>query len=426
MMTMMLVLCLASALQAPAQVDQAKDARYYRQQAAAAFKVKDYAGALAHLKKADELIPNHPTIVYNLAVAHTALGSRSEAIKMLHHLAAMGLAYAVEKDVNFAAIKDADEFTAVVKRLQANKAPLVRSETAFTVDEKGLVVESVAYDPAEEAFYVSSVHRRKIIRLGRDGAAKTFATEQDGLWSVLGIKVDARRRLLWAVSSAFPQMTGFSKEEEGKSGVFKFDLKTGKLLKTYRLPNRPKAHALGDLILTAGGDVYASDSVTPALYRIDARTDELELFLEHPEFASPQGMAFTDDESHMFLADYGKGLFRIDMKTRAVTHIKTPPEATFLGIDGLYYYRGSLIAIQNGINPQRLIRVSLSPDRSRATGVEVLEASHPDYDEPTLGVIVKDRFYFVANSQWGSVDEKGAMAPEEKLHHTLILKLRLP
>ena len=95
-------------------------------------------------------------------------------------------------------------------------------------------------------FFVSSVHKRKILSVDHKGVTKTFATRQQGLWSVLGMKVDAVRRHLWVTSSAFPQMENFKKEEEGSSGVFKFDLRSGRLIKRYLLPNAPRRHALGD------------------------------------------------------------------------------------------------------------------------------------------------------------------------------------
>lgn len=401
-----------------------KDARYYRRQAAAAFQAKDYNAALENLKQADVLIPNHPTIVYNLAVAYTALGRQTDAVRMLSHLAEMGLTYPLDKAPEFAALKDMESFRAVVRKMQENRAPILRSQPAFMVDEKGLIVESVAYDSAEQAFFVSSVHKRKILRIDQNGAMTTFASEQNGLWSVLGIRVDARRRHLWAVSAALPQMTGFTKQEEGASGVFKFDLKTGRLIKKYLLPGG-KPHTLGDLLITARGDVFASDSQTAAVYKIDAERDVLELFLEDERFISPQGLALSNDESQMFLADYSKGIFRIDVKTKNVLHIQPLPEATFLGIDGLYFYKGELLAIQNGVNPHRLVRIGLTKDLKQATVFEVIEANNPVFDEPTLGMVVGDMFYFVANSQWESVDEQGKLAAAEKLQNTLILKLRL-
>jgi hypothetical protein len=291
--------------------------------------------------------------------------------------------------------------------------------------EKGLVTEGIAYDPARETFYVSSVHKRKIVSIGPDGAAKDFATEREGLWSVLGMKVDAGRRHLWATSAALPQMMNYREEEKGRSAIFKFDLSTGKLLKKYLLPAGPKKHLLGDLVLNSRGDVFATDSLTPALYRIDHRKDELEVFIEGEPFVAAQGLDLSEDEKLLFVADYSRGIFVIDLRTGKHFNLATPPNATLLGIDGLYFYRRSLVGTQNGTNPQRIIRLHLDKSLRAVERLEILEANNPLFDEPTLGVRVRDAFYYIANSQWGAVDEKGQLAPAEKLREPVILKVKL-
>ena len=77
------------------------------------------------------------------------------------------------------------------------------------------------------------------------------------------------------------------------------------------------------------------------------------------------------------------------------------------------------------MNPQRVIRCTLNKDLSRIDKFETIEANNPLFDEPTLGVLVKNNFYFVANSQWGAIDESGHLAPEDKLKDPLILKVDL-
>jgi hypothetical protein len=408
-----------------AQVEKAKTVNDYQKQAIADYRAKDYAAALENFKKAAELVPNYPRFIYNIAALECLLGNQTEAIKGLGQLADMGLIFAVDRQEEFNSLKNLDTFKALLKKFESNKTPVVKSEPAFTVDEKGLISESVAYDPITKTFYVSSVHKRKIVSLDGNGAMKIFADQQQGLWSVLGMKVDAKRRLLWVTSSAFPQMTNFKKEEEGFAGVFKYDLNTGRLIKKYVLPNAPARHAFGDLTLNSRGQVFITDSMTPALYLIRPQKDELELFLENANFASPQGLAFSDDENHLFMADYARGIFAIEVSTKKVVHLAPPANATLHGIDGLYFYKGSLIGTQNGVNPNRIIRVSLSPDRSQLTRFDVLEANNPLFDEPTLGVIIKDTFYFIANSQWEKVDNKGQLAPSDKLQNPLILKMKL-
>ena len=48
--------------------------------------------------------------------------------------------------------------------LNLYKTPINRSITAFVLEEKGLITEGIAFDPEEKAFYVGSVHKRKIVR----------------------------------------------------------------------------------------------------------------------------------------------------------------------------------------------------------------------------------------------------------------------
>lgn len=410
---------------ATANDDPPKTSRYYRQQAAAAYRSKDYALAIDNLKKALELIPDHPTLFYNIAAISALQGKKSDAIAGLTKVAAMGLALHPEKDDDFESIKDSEEFKTVLRKFESNRAPVINSTTAFTIHEKGLITEGLAYDPVSETFFVSSVHKRRILAVNKNGEAKTFADEQAGLWSVLGMKVDAKRRLLWATTTAFPQMVNFNKEEENRSAVLKFDLKTGKLIKRYVLPNKPKGHGLGDLTIDSSGNVFTTDSLTPAVYVIRAQKDEIELFLENDGFVSPQGLAFSGDELHLFMADYSTGLFDIDVRTKKVVHLPPLEGATLLGIDGLYFYGGSLIGVQNGVAPWRLVRIVLGDGLKRVERLQVIEANNPVFDEPTLGVIVKDSFYFIANSQWGLVDDKGQLGPADKLADPIILKMKL-
>lgn len=408
-----------------AQGEQVKDYRYFVEQATKTYKEKNYSAYLENMKMALAFRPNHPRLMYNLAGAQALVGNRQEALLWLGRVAGMGMIYRADKDTDFDSLKESPEFKAILKKFEENKAPINHSSTAFTIPEKGLITEGIAYDPRSETFYISSVRKRKILRVGKDGAAKDFATERDGLWSVLGMKVDARRRRLWVTSAAIRQMENYREEENGRAAIFKFDLATGKLLKKYELPNRAEKHLLGDLVINSAGDVFATDSVSPALYRIDHVKDELEVFIKGEPFVSMQGLDFSEDERQLFVADYSRGIFVIDLRTKEYFNLAPAPGSTQLGIDGLYFYKQSLIGTQNGTNPQRIIRLHLSKDHRSVERLEILEANNPLFDEPTHGVRVKDTFYYIANSQWEAVNNKGELAPAEKLREPVILKVKL-
>jgi tetratricopeptide (TPR) repeat protein len=125
-----------------------RDGRYYEALAVKAYQSKVYAVFLENMKQAAALRPNHPRLMYNLSAAYALNGRKDEALEWLGRVARMGLVYAAEKDDDFASLKDSREFADVVALFQKNRSQVGDAAHAFTVHEKGLVPESVAYDPA--------------------------------------------------------------------------------------------------------------------------------------------------------------------------------------------------------------------------------------------------------------------------------------
>lgn len=416
-----LVLLLSSVIAIAQSADEISRAQAAEQAARKAYGERSYGEFLIQMVAANAARPNHPRLIYNLAAAYALNGDPDNALNSIERLAKMGLAFAVEKDENFKGLVDNERFKAAMAIFATNREPLNKGEVGFSVDDKTLIAESLAFDPKGGSYYVGSIHQRKIVRIDRKGIASDFSKPSDGLWSVLGMRVDAARGFLWACTTAFPQMKGFAPEDKGRAGIFKYELATGRLLKKYILPSG-ESHALGDLILDKAGNVYATDSVAPVIYRIGAKSDTIEEFLRSTMFASLQGLAFDTNQRNLYLADYSKGIFRVDLSTKHVVQ-QTPTETiTLLGIDGLYFYQGALIAIQNGVVPNRVLRLSLEKDQIVAQ--EVIEANHPDFNEPTLGVIVGDSLHFIANSQWPHVNGKAELTMD-KLRPTVVLKLSL-
>ena len=395
-------------------------ARQSEQLAVKAYEATSYPEYLTNMQKANAARPNHPRLVYNLASAYAVNGQNDAALDTLDRLAKMGLYFAIEKDDDFKVLIPSHRFKAIQAKLVENRKPVNDSTQAVTVDDKTLIIESVAYDAKTRTFYLGSVHQRKIVAVDK-GVATDFSLPSDGLWSVLGMKVDLSRGWLYACSSAFPQMRGFTAADKGRSGIFKYDLRTGKLAKKYILPDGN--HALGDLELGRDGSIYTTDSISPVIYKIDAKRDEIEEFVRSDNFVSLQGLAFAGGDKEIYVADYSKGIFRINTETKAIIQLKPADSVTLLGIDGLYFYRGKLIAIQNGVNPHRVISLTVSGIKNdQIISFKTLEANHADFMEPTLGTLIGDDFYYIANSQWPLVNEKAELNTEQ-LRPPVVLKL---
>lgn len=272
------------------------------------------------------------------------------------------------------------------------------SQVAFRIADPELIPEGIAYDPHTKTFFVGSTYKRKIVAVDAAGTARDFTTEgQDGVFGFVGLRVDPGRRTLWAISSnagdTMPAR-GLDKSCLGCSTVTRYDIDSGTLLKQYELANQPSVHFLNDIAIAPSGDAYITDTMTGGVYRITRATDTLERWIDLGAGVYPNGIDITPDGSLLFVATEA-GLRRIDVRTGAVSAISRRVGS----IDGLYFYRDSLIAIQPFEALRIVARFRLTPALDAVAGIDTLEASNPAFRQPTTGVIVGDEFYFIANAQ---------------------------
>jgi sugar lactone lactonase YvrE len=413
---------LALALAAAATGGEAQNARdeiaRVRELALAAHGRKEYDAFLAHSARLAELAPRSIRALYNVACAEALLGHGPQAAALLERLARMGVAPDAAADHDFDPVRAAPEVQRAFGLLAANRVPIEHSEVAFTIGEKGFIPEGVAHDPATGAFFVSSVRRRKIVRRDAQGRVGDFvAPGGDGLLAAMALAVDPGRRSLWVSSAAVPEMEGFRKELDGQSFVSEYDLDSGKLRRKLSPP--VAGGRLSDLAVGPGGELVVADPLTGRVYLLEGGA--LRVLVDQGPLGSAQGLAFAPD-GRLYVADYLQGPARVDLRSGAVRLLDVPSDAAVTGIDGLLWAGGALLGIQNGTEPHRVVRLELEGDR--VASVSVLERAHARYDEPTLGVVVGDALYYVANSQYAAVREDGGL-DEARLREPTILRLAL-
>jgi len=264
------------------------------------------------------------------------------------------------------------------------------------------------------------------VRIDPSGAVRDFVSSgQDGLWMVFGIAVDPTRRLLWAVSAAEPVMERYSTADEHGTGVFAFDLKTGVLSRRYVLPERSAAHRFDDITVSSNGRVFASDAGSGAVYTIAPGGTSLDVFVPPGIIQGPNGLTTTPDGRWLYVSDYAGFIFRVDTVNKAVIRLPAPTDVALYGIDGLTWHGGSLIGVQNGVDPSRVVRLDLSPDGAMIKSVHIIDMNHPRAAEPTIGVVAGDTYYYVANSFGGILRKPHSVLADQPLAEPVILKLKI-
>jgi len=394
---------------------------------------KDFQGYRAQAGRLYDLLSGHPDTVLGIAKAEALLGHAAAALDWLDAYAAMGLVKDLVDQPDLTSLRQAPGFAAVLARIEANKRPRSRSARAFTLGDPDLLTEDIAYDPAARRFFVSSIREAKIVVIDpRDGAGRDFVPAgRDGVWGMMALAVDARRGVLWATTAALPQTQGSRAADQGHTAVLRYDLATGRLQKRYDLalppttrpapagaaagfvavPPEERQRVLGDMTVAANGDLFVSEAVTGAVYTIRRDRDSLDVLVAPGTFISPQTPAATPDGRRLLVADYVHGIGIVDLATHAVSWLAHRREVAVNGIDGLYLYGDSLLAVQNGTEPNRVVRFHLDPALTRVLRWDILDSNSPGLGAPTHGTVVGKDFFFLANSGWDRMADDGSRKP---------------
>lgn len=372
---------------------------------------------IALVEKLEPALPDRGGSLYFLASAKQHLGETLEAVKLLKECLALHEGFDPAGSPAFRAMKDSKEFQDLVDSVHRDFPAVAQARVAFVTEEKDLVPEGLAYDAKQNVFYLSSLNRRKIVKIvpdGKQGQVSDFVpADRLHLLPVLGIRLDPTDGSVWANSF---------RDLEGDTELLHFS-PSGELLGRYAPKDRAK-HGFNDLVVRKSGEVIVTDSLSEQVYRFDRSS---QAFLPIPlnrHLSYPNGIALADDDRQLFVAD-DLGVLRIDLLINASADVNPGPRSTLAGIDGLYWHNGGLIAIQNGIGSPRVAAFRLSKDGLRVTQTTVLETRSPLSVLPTTGAIRGSDLYFIANSRIDNMNDDRVL-DATRLERVRIAVVHLP
>jgi hypothetical protein len=136
------------------------------------------------------------------------------------------------------------------------------------------------------------------------------------------------------------------------------------------------------------------------------------------------------DGKRLFVADYTMGIAVIGLPAAnaasplaKVSYLPHPENVAVVALDGLYLSGDSLIGIQNGTDPVRILRLRLNHSQTEITNADVIEQATERMGDPTHAVAVDGWFYVSANVGWSKVDDNtGQLKPGEKFTPPVLLR----
>jgi len=268
------------------------------------------------------------------------------------------------------------------------------SQQKISTTESTLIPEGISINPKDGTIYISSIARHKIIRINKSGKVENFIEEgEEGFLEGLGLKVDPKRNLLWALSN----------QRQGKwyvSQIHGFDLNT-KEKKFFHLIKDSVPHLLNDLVLDTDDNVFITDTYFSAVYKFNISAQKLTLFITGPQLKYPNGIALGENKI-LYVASYGTGMLQIDISSQQIKPLHGYKDSLMaFGLDGLIYDKGALYGIYNAGKDRKtnaVIKYALNEKKERIDAEQIIDRGNSDFYDPTTADLLKNKLYVIANS----------------------------
>ncbi len=290
-------------------------------------------------------------------------------------------------------------------RSGAAQAPPARpngsASVAFQLPDALFVPEGIAHDARDGAFFVGSTFRGSIARVERDGRVRTLlAPGADGVYGIVGLRVDTTRGLLWAATShagAAMPTAGTRLEDEGRSSLIAVDARTGAVRHRFVTP-RGETHFYNDVAVARDGRVYLTDTQGRALLTLAPGARAPERLLADSLPGAPNGIALTGDGRALVVA-LGDRIGVVDLATRRLRLVEPHPLVRSTLIDGLYVVPGGVLTVEPFDRTGGVVkRYWLDPAMTRIDSVRLAIDTHPTTEQPTTAAVVGDTAFVIANS----------------------------
>src|SRR5580698_1658480 len=147
-------------------------------------------------------IADRGAVLYYRAAVKQHAGDSLEALKLLKQCLRLHEGFDPSGSVVFEAVLNrAPGWGSLIQEMHREFPVVGRARLAFVTEERDLVPEGLAYDSRQDSFYLSSLNRRKIVKIAATGAVSDFVPAgKYALLPVLGIRLDPDDDSVWANS----------------------------------------------------------------------------------------------------------------------------------------------------------------------------------------------------------------------------------
>jgi len=283
-----------------------------------------------------------------------------------------------------------------------NEIDVIELPANLSFESLSLYPEDFAYDAENGRFFTGSIFTGNIISVDWSGNVSTLV-DSDELISTIGILFDeANNEVIVLNSNPGFSDQGVTQTTGSLAMVLRYNASTGEEVARYDLAslNPNSGHLVNDLVMDDNGNIYVTDSFSPAIYRITPG-GQMSIFADNSLFETPagtfglNGIAFNSDGFLLVAHNQNQQLLRVsisDPTNVTVVEMDRPigaGDGIRMNNDDLYYVNNSLAGEEQWIHQIN------STDGFATASVTTSVSLGSDTNFPTTVEIVNDLPYVI-------------------------------
>lgn len=307
------------------------------------------------------------------------------------------------------------------------------AQVMFTMPDSFDYMESIAWDRSRLTLLLTEMRRGTVWRMTPGGHARDLKLDRvPGMSAIWAVRATPDDKSLWVSSAPMAPhnraRTATPPTPPPAAALWQIDSESGAVIRRWALPDSMAEHAPGDLLVLRDGRVLVSDAATASLYVLHPRTGTLQT-VRHPLLRSPQGVVELPADRAgasrdvVLLADYSHGLLRIALSTGDVQRVDDASDRTVLGLDGLVWHKGQLVAVQNGLATPRVVAIALDHEARRVRDVVTIWRDTSVLVSPTTLASDGEALWLFTNTQWDDYAPDGSRVLSRPLRAARVARL---
>lgn len=368
---------------------------------------KDYMRFVQANIKLRELRPYEPQYMIGMVVGAALINRPRTAYNYMHVMQQQGLAYDFNSTEDTQSLRATEVYKYLNDLLIKAGEPKGEGRVAFKLPKTALRPEAIAWDDARGSFLVGTVDTGALLEVSPSGTVKELlkANRTNGLMAINGIAIDQQRNKLWITTAGLPGFAALKKADIGRGLLLEFNLETLEPLGRFEIPADGVPHVPGSVVVNPAGDVYLIDRAVPVVYRKPVG-QALAAYLANPVMVGLRDLAISTDGNKLYLADAAMGIMVVDLVNSKASQLAGPETLNLSGLSGIMFADGKLLVLQNGIQPQRLMRLDLDPTGMAVVNSSPLAIALEEFNAPAFGVVQGGAVYYFASSNLADPGEK--------------------